>query len=124
MFKNITSFRNFIPFFIGLMVLFGTGCSSTKFVPEGEHLLSNVKVKNRGADVRKEQLKPYIRQQENTKLLGVWKFYLGLYNLSGRDGGKGINKWLRSIGEEPVIYDPFLATQSSRQESGLFSNLR
>lgn len=120
--KNITSLRNYIPFLFGLMVLFGTGCSSTKFVPEDEHLLANVKVKNRGADVRKEQLKPYIRQQENTRLLGVWKFYLGLYNLSGRDGDKGINKWLRSIGEEPVIYDPFLSTQSSRQISLFLQN--
>lgn len=120
--KNIGFSRNFIPILTGLVFLFGAGCSSTKFVPEGEYLLTNVKVKNRGADVRKEQLNPYIRQQENTKLLGVWKFYLGLYNLSGRDGDKGINKWLRSIGEEPVIFDPFLATQSSRQISLFLKN--
>ncbi|WP_291856181.1 BamA/TamA family outer membrane protein [Marinilabilia sp.] len=120
--KNIGFFRNLIPFIVGLVLLFGSGCSSTKFVPEGEYLLTNVKVKNRGADVRKEQLNPYIRQQENTKLLGVWKFYLGLYNLSGRDGDKGINKWLRKIGEEPVIFDPFLATQSSKQISLFLKN--
>ncbi len=121
-FKNIRFLRDFIPFFAGFVLLLGTGCSSTKFVPEGEYLLTNVKIKNRGADIRKEQLNPYIRQQENTKLLGFWKFYLGLYNLSGRDDEKGINKWLRSIGEEPVIFDPFLATQSSRQISQFLNN--
>jgi outer membrane protein assembly factor BamA len=121
--KNIRFFRNFVLFLTGVVLLLGAGCSSTKFIPEGEYLLTNVKVKNRGADIRKEQLNPYIRQQENTKLLGIWKFYLGLYNLSGRDKEKGINKWLRSIGEEPVIFDPFLATQSSRQIS-LFLNNR
>ncbi len=105
-----------------MVLLSGAGCSSTKFVPEGEYLLTNVNIKNRGADIRKEQMNPYIRQQENTKLLGLWKFYLELYNLSGRDNEKGINKWLRSIGEEPVIYDPFLATQSSRQISLFLKN--
>ena len=119
---NIRFLRTAVPFITGFVLLLGTGCSSTKFVPEDEHLLSNVKIKNRGADIRKEQLNPYIRQQENTKLLGLWKFYLGLYNLSGRDHEKGINRWLRRIGEEPVIFDPFLAKQSSRQISLFLSN--
>ncbi|MGQ1891685.1 translocation and assembly module lipoprotein TamL [Thermophagus sp. OGC60D27] len=99
----------------GWLLLYLAGCSTTRFVPENEYLLTNVKVKSRVRDITKEKLKPYVRQTENTKLLGFWKFYLGLYNLSGRNEDKGINRWLRSIGEEPVIFDPYLVTQSARQ---------
>ncbi|MFW6267793.1 MAG: BamA/TamA family outer membrane protein [Marinilabiliaceae bacterium] len=106
----------------GILMLFLGGCSSTKFVPGEERLLTNVRVKNRAPDVSQEELTPYIRQKENTKLLGFWKFYLGLYNLSGKDDEKGINKWLRKIGEEPVIFDPFLVSQSSEQMSLFLKN--
>lgn len=99
----------------GGVLLFLGSCSSTKFVPEDEYLLTNVKVKNKARDISREKLKPYVRQHENTKLLGFWKFYLGLYNLSGQDDDKGINRWLRRIGEEPVIFDPYLVSQSAQQ---------
>jgi outer membrane protein assembly factor BamA len=99
----------------GGLLLFLGSCSSTKFVPEDEHLLTNVKIKNKARDISREKLKPYVRQHENTKLLGFWKFYLGLYNLSGQDDDKGFNRWLRRIGEEPVIFDPYLVSQSAQQ---------
>ncbi|WP_232526759.1 translocation and assembly module lipoprotein TamL [Marinilabilia rubra] len=111
--------------FVGLLIavlLFLSACSSTRFVPDDDYLLSNVRIRNKGADISKEQLRPYIRQHENTKILGFWKFYLGLYNLSGRDDEKGINKWLRSIGEEPVVFDSFLVAQSSQQMSLFLQN--
>jgi outer membrane protein assembly factor BamA len=97
------------------VLLFLGSCSSTKFVPEDEYLLTNVKIKNKAKDIPRENLRPYIRQHENTKLLGFWKFYLGLYNLSGRDDDKGFNRWLRRIGEEPVIFDPYLMSRSVEQ---------
>ena len=99
----------------GGLLLFLGSCSSTKFVPEDEYLLTNVKIKNKARDISREKLQPYVRQHENTKLLGFWKFYLGLYNLSGQDDDKGFNRWLRRIGEEPVIFDPYLVSQSAQQ---------
>jgi outer membrane protein assembly factor BamA len=39
---------------------------------------------------------------------------LGVYNLSGKSNGK-FNRWLRKIGQEPVIYDQQLTEQSARQ---------
>jgi outer membrane protein assembly factor BamA len=107
---------------VSVVFVFLGACSSTKFVPEDEYLLTNVQIKSDALAVSKRDLKPYIRQHENTRLLGFWKFYLGLYNLSGRDNEKGINKWLHRIGEEPVIVDPFLIRQSSEQMSLFLSN--
>jgi outer membrane protein assembly factor BamA len=106
----------------GIWFLLLAGCSSTKFVSEDEYLLTHVRIKNKAIDIKKGQLRPYIRQHENTKLLGFWKFYLGLYNLSGRKDEKGFNKWLRRIGEEPAIFDPFLVSQSSQQISLFLKN--
>ena len=40
---------------------------------------------------------------------------MGLYNLSGKKEEKWLNRWLRSIGEAPVIYSPFLTEQSKTQ---------
>ena len=53
------------------------------------------------------ELKKTVRQRPNTRILGVARFHLGLYNLSGKNENKRFNKWLRSIGEAPVIYSPF-----------------
>ena len=106
----------------GFFFLFLGGCSSTKFIPDDERLLTNVRIKNTAPDISKEDLGPYIRQKENSKLLGFWKFYLGLYNLSGEDDEKGINKWLRKIGEKPVVFDPFLVSQSSEQMTLFLQN--
>jgi hypothetical protein len=56
----------------------------------------------------------YLRQTPNHKVLGCWKLQLGVYNLSGKSNGK-FNRWLRKIGQEPVIYDQQLTEQSARQ---------
>lgn len=118
--KQLKKVKKYIGFATRIILLWSLffilgSCSTTKFVPEDEYLLANVKIKSKVRDITKEKLRPYVRQNENTKLLGFWKFYLGLYNLSGNDQEKGFNRWLRSIGEEPVIFDPHLVTQSSRQ---------
>ncbi len=97
------------------------GCRSTKYVPEGSYLLNKVEIENTAKDVSKEELKRYIRQKENIKIIGFWRFHLSMYNLSGRDDSKGFNKWLRRIGEEPVLYDEVLK-QKTNEQLGLFLN--
>lgn len=96
-------------------VLLCCGCSSIKYVPEGHFLLNKIEIDNSAKDISKEQIKYYIRQKENVKIIGFWRFHLDLYNLSGRDDEKGFNKWLRRIGEEPVIYDEILKQKSTEQ---------
>ncbi|MBS2100135.1 BamA/TamA family outer membrane protein [Carboxylicivirga linearis] len=98
-------------------MVFIWGCSTTKYVPEGSYLLNKVEIENSAKDVSKEELKGYLRQKGNIKILGFWRFHLGLYNLSGQDGSKGFNQWLRRIGEEPVLYDEVLKMKSNEQLS-------
>lgn len=101
--------------FVFLIYNFSSSCSSTKYVGENEYLLENVKVKLEGKQVNKSEIKKNIRQKPNTRILGVARFHLGLYNLSGRNGQKRLNKWLRSIGEAPVIYSDFMTDRSGAQ---------
>ncbi|MDE6502978.1 MAG: hypothetical protein K2K78_00730, partial [Muribaculaceae bacterium] len=98
-------------------------CSTVKHVPEGEFLLNTVKVKiepdttgaDCGKDVEASSLVNYLRQQPNHKVLGFLKLQLATYNLSGRDSTGSFNKWLRRLGQAPVIYDEALTAQSQRQ---------
>jgi len=104
-----------------LLMGFLWSCNSVKFVPEDKYLLQKNIIKHDAKDISNEQLKALIRPKENKKLLKFWHFYLNLYNLSGRDANKGINKWFRRIGEAPVVYDEFLV-KKSREQLKLFLN--
>lgn len=44
-------------------------------------------------------------QRPNNKWFSIFKVPLGLYSLSGKDSTKRINRFLRQMGEAPVIYD-------------------
>lgn len=99
-----------------LMVLLMGACSSTKHVPQGQYLLDKAKVTV--ADEKKintEELYNFLRQQPNHKVLGFAKLQLATYSLSGRDSTKRANRWLRRLGQAPVIYDPELTEASRRQ---------
>lgn len=102
---------------IRLFVLFILlySCSPTKYVAEKEYLLNRVKVETGDKKVSKAEIKKNIRQKPNTRILGVARFHLGLYNLSGRNEKKRFNKWLRRIGEAPVIYNDFMTGRSVEQ---------
>ncbi|ASB49780.1 translocation and assembly module lipoprotein TamL [Alkalitalea saponilacus] len=110
-----TDKANLLVFFIFILIVLLPGCRSTKYVPEGERLLTRVQIKNDARDISRDDLRGYIRQQENLRILGFWKLHLGIYNLSGRDDSKGFNRWLRRIGEAPVIYDSTLVDRSVDQ---------
>ncbi len=92
------------------------GCSSTRHVPDGKYLLDNSSIEiHDDASVTASSLHNYLRQTPNHRVLGFAKLQLGVYNLSGRDSTKWYNKWVRKIGQEPVIYDDQLTEQSARQ---------
>lgn len=90
-------------------------CSSTKYIGENEYLLNRVKIKVDDKNISRADLKKNIRQKPNTRILGVLRFHLGVYNLSGKNGEKRFNKWLRTIGEAPVVYSDFLTERSGGQ---------
>ena len=93
------------------IVLLGS-CNSTKFVPEGKYLLNKVSVKVDDNNIKKEDIKTYVRQKENLRILGSLKFHLWVYNLSSI---KKENDWLKRIGEAPVIYEQIQSQRSKEQ---------
>ncbi len=91
-------------------------CSSTKHVPEGKLLLDKVNISvTDNREVNPEDLYNYLRQTPNHKVLGFAKLQLGMYNLSGSDTTRRFNRWLRRVGQAPVIYDSILTETSRRQ---------
>ncbi|MDE6317614.1 MAG: hypothetical protein K2L73_04360, partial [Muribaculaceae bacterium] len=93
-----------------------SGCSSTRHVPEGEYLLDKVKIEvDPSTGMDQLTLINYLRQQPNHVVLGFAKLQLGLYNMSGRDSTRWYNRWVRSLGQPPVIFDRDLTEQSRRQ---------
>lgn len=89
-------------------------CNPTKYIPEGETLLNDNHIVVNTDAVKKSDLFPYIKQQPNKKIFGA-RFHLGLYNLSNINKSKWPHGWLREIGEEPVIFDPYSTIRSKEQ---------
>ena len=89
-------------------------CSSTKFVPQDKYLLDKYSIDCDNKDFNQKELKSYVRQKHNKRILG-FKFHLFLYNLSKKDKDNWFNRWLRNIGEEPVIWDRYLTNKSKSQ---------
>ncbi len=91
-------------------------CSTTKHVPDGQYLLDRVTVDVTDRnDVSETELYNFLRQTPNHKVLGFAKLQLATYSLSGRDSTKWYNRWLRRVGQAPVIYDSTLTAASCRQ---------
>ena len=85
-------------------------------MPRGSYLLDKVTLSvEDSAQIPTRALYNYLRQTPNHKVLGVARLQLGDYNLSGSDSTGRFNRWLRKIGEEPVIFDSLLTDQSARQ---------
>ena len=59
---------------------------------EGEYLLNRVRVQEDSKLLDAKDMKKVVRQRPNTRILGVVRFHLGLYNLSGRNGDKRFNQ--------------------------------
>ncbi len=103
-----------VNFLFVLIILIAVGCNTTKYVPKDKYLLNNVKLKVDNNSVKKEDLKFYIKQRPNKHLFGI-RLYLGLYNLSDTNKHNWFQKYLRHLGEEPVIWEPEMTERSVRQ---------
>jgi hypothetical protein len=96
------------------VIIMLSSCNPTKYVPQNETLLEDNKIEINTEGIKKSDLVPYLRQTPNKKIFGT-RFYLGLYNLSNINKTRWPHKWLREIGEEPVIYDSLLTLKSRDQ---------
>ena len=96
-------------------IVFGfTACSSSKFMEEGEYVLSKVSVVSSNPDIKVSPYRRYVRQEPNSKWFNLIKVPLGIYCMSGTDSTKGINRFIRRLGEPPVIYDSLRTKLSER----------
>ncbi len=93
------------------------GCASSRHVPEGSYLLDNVHIEINDSThtFDTQEMSAYLRQLPNHKMLWSIKFRLGVYNMSGNDTTKWYNRWVRKLGEPPVIYDSTLTAMGREQ---------
>ena len=65
---------------MGLILIF-IGCNPTKTLKEHEEILLTNKIKVDNSKIDKEEIYSIIKQKPNKKILGVFRFHLGVYNL-------------------------------------------
>ena len=70
--------KHIIPF---AFILFLTACSSTKYVPDGEYLLDEIKILTDNKEVKASELSSYVRQKPNNKWFNIFKTQLHIYSL-------------------------------------------
>jgi hypothetical protein len=97
-----------------LLIIVISSCNPTKYVPKGESLLVENRIIINNDSLKKSEIFPLIKQKPNKRILGV-RFHLGLYDLSNINKDRWPHNWLRNIGEEPVIFDPFSTSKSKDQ---------
>ena len=116
--------RGYAGFFVAVLLF--SACNSTKFVSDGEYLLDKVSIKSDNKDIKREDMKEYLRQTPNAAVFGVWRMQLGLYNWAPKDTtkwlNKQLNKALHKIGDPPVIYTPALTSFTVQQLQLLLGN--
>ena len=61
------------------------------------------------------ELREYLHQRPNFKVFGLMKWQLYVYNWSGKNEKRWINKQLRRMGEAPVIMDTTLIAESEAE---------
>lgn len=100
--------------FIAIITLL-CSCSVNKFIPENKYLLDEVSITSDTKEVQPSLFTSYIRQNANSKWFNLVKVPMRIYCLSGSDSTNSFNRFLRRLGDEPVIYDQ-LITEKSKQE--------
>jgi outer membrane protein assembly factor BamA len=114
--------------FLCVLLIWG-GCNPTVNLSKSQSLLVKNTINSDKPEFN-DDLRTIIKQHPNKKLLGLFRFQLGVYNLVTNtkpvsDTGKvrrwaRVKNWIRkTIGEEPVIYDS-LATHRSMKQMQLF----
>ena len=99
------------------------GCSSTKFISDGQYLLEDVKIESADKDLDASTLQAYIRQKGNSKWFSLFKIPMATYSLAGRDSTKWLNRTLKHIGEQPVIFDSLQAQLSKKDLTTAMQNM-
>ncbi len=84
-------------------------CGTTRSLKDGEYHLRETKVVANDPSYNTSSLSTYIGQKPNTYFLGINPF-VALYNVGNDETGFG--RFVRKLGEAPVVYDPFKVEES------------
>lgn len=97
---------------LAIIALCAISCSTTRVVPEGESRLkdNNINITN-SKSYLPSTLEPYLKQKPNTYFLFGWNPFLNIYNWSNGKNN-GWDRFVKKIGQEPVIFDPDLVEKS------------
>lgn len=100
-----------------VLLVGSSSCSVVKYVPQGSTLLNRnkISIEEKNSQVKVDELRPYIQQTPNQEVFSFMKIKLGLYSMSSADTTKRINRWLRKVGEPPVIFDPYMVDRSKNE---------
>ena len=98
-------------------------CSVSRFIPEDEYLLNDVKIRSTDKAVPTNQLQGYVQQHPNSRWFSLLKVPMGPYLMSGRDSTKRINRFLQRIGEAPVIYSQAKAQKTTENIKAAVRNM-
>jgi len=105
-----------------LTMILLSGCNTFKYVPEDQYLLQSVKLEQKNMMPSDVNYHIYLNQVPNDRFLNVLDMNLAIYNLSGRDTSKWMNRFLRKLGEEPVLFDAAKNERSRKTIENLMIN--
>ena len=99
------------------LILILQSCSLTKHVPENKYLLventTNIHSKNeQSLLITKSEINDIIKQKPNKNIFSFIPFHLGIYNLTDTLKKNWIHKYLRKIGEAPILLNEDLIDKS------------
>lgn len=115
--------RIYLYLLMGWIIILSS-CASTRHVPEGKMLLEDVRINLSETDgnLSAQEMMSYVHQRPNNKFFHFAKLRLGVYNMSGNDSTQWWNKWIRRLGEAPVIYSREAALADSSQLAKALQN--
>ena len=115
--------------FTALLALLSS-CSPLRNLHDDQALLNKNVVKS-DKSVLNEEISAILKQKPNRKILGLFRFHLGVYTLANKGKETKFKTWVKNtIGEEPVILDTNLTKKSNRQvkqyleNAGLFFSIK
>ena len=106
-----------------LLLWMTASCSVSKFIPEGEYLLDDVKVVSDDKAVKPSDISGYNRQNPNSSWFSLVKVPMHIYSLSGTDTTRWINRFIQKLGDKPVIFDEEAAERSREDMQSALHNM-
>lgn len=98
-----------------IFIIIFSGCFPVRYLKENEILLNKQQIKGVNKDLSSE-LTELLKQKNNKRILGLFRFHLGAYNLANKGRETKLKWWIKTyIGEPPSILDTLLTQRSAVQ---------